>query len=130
MKNTYIYPAIFYYDDDGISIEFPDLPGCCPCATMTDEAIKNAREALGVHLYGMEQDNDIIPEPSDPKDIEIEKGAVLMLVDVFMPVFREQMSNKVIKKTLTIPYWLNAKAESIGINFSQTLQEALKEKIQ
>ena len=67
MKDTYIYPAVFYYDEDGISIDFPDLPGCCPCADTTEEAVKNAREALGVHLCGMELDNDEIPEPSKPQ---------------------------------------------------------------
>ena len=61
LKNRYAYPAIFSYDDDGISIEFPDLPGCCPCADKddTDMAIRNAREALGLHMWGIEDDNDL-----------------------------------------------------------------------
>ncbi|MBP5212702.1 MAG: type II toxin-antitoxin system HicB family antitoxin [Pyramidobacter sp.] len=54
MKDTCIYPAIFDFADDGISIEFPDLPGCLPCAHSQEEAVKNAREALGLHLWGME----------------------------------------------------------------------------
>ena len=111
MKDEYVFPAIFYYDDDGISIEFPDLPGCMPCAQSTEEAVKNAKEALGVHLYGMEKDNDDIPEPTDVKDIEVEEGGVLMLVDVYMPVVRDRINNKYVKKTLTLPYWLNAEAE-------------------
>lgn len=127
MKDTYVYPAIFYYAEDGISIEFPDLPGCLPCADTTEEAIKNAREALGVHLCGMEADGDEIPEPSDIKDITVEDGGVLFLVDVFMPPIRDRIRNKTVKKTLTIPYWLNAEAENRGVNFSGILQEALKE---
>lgn len=126
MKDEYVFPAIFYYDDDGISIEFPDLPGCMPCAQSTEEAVKNAKEALGVHLYGMEKDNDDIPEPTDVKDIEVEEGGVLMLVDVYMPVVRDRINNKYVKKTLTLPYWLNAEAERNGVNFSGVLQEALK----
>ena len=126
MKDEYVFPAIFYYDDDGISIEFPDLPGCMPCAQSTEEAVKNAKEALGVHLYGMEKDNDDIPEPTDVKDIEVEEGGVLMLVDVYMPVVRDRINNKYVKKTLTLPYWLNAEAERNGVNFSGILQEALK----
>lgn len=90
MKDTYIYPAVFYYDEDGISIDFPDLPGCCPCADTTEEAVKNAREALGVHLCGMELDNDEIPEPSKPQGIDT-NGGVLMLVDVFMPPVRDEV---------------------------------------
>lgn len=126
MKDEYVFPAIFYYDEDGISIEFPDLPGCMPCAQSTEEAVKNAKEALGVHLYGMEKDNDDIPEPTDVKDIEVEEGGVLMLVDVYMPVVRDRINNKYVKKTLTLPYWLNAEAERNGVNFSGVLQEALK----
>lgn len=126
MKDEYVFPAIFYYDDDGISIEFPDLPGCLPCAQSTEEAVKNAKEALGVHLYGMEKDGDIIPEPTDVKDIKVEEGGVLMLVDVYMPVVRDRINNKYVKKTLTLPYWLNAEAERNGVNFSGVLQEALK----
>lgn len=56
MKKRYAYVALLSYADDGISIEFPDLPGCLPCAQTTEEAIDNAKEALGLHLWGMEQD--------------------------------------------------------------------------
>jgi predicted RNase H-like HicB family nuclease len=63
-KDRYVFPAIIDYGDDGISIEFPDLPGCIPCTLSTDEAIKNAKEAMGLHLWGMEQDKDVIPEPT------------------------------------------------------------------
>ena len=58
MKNRYSYIAVFSYDEDGISIEFPDLPGWLPCADKdnTEMALANAKEALGVHLFGMEQD--------------------------------------------------------------------------
>lgn len=125
MKDTYIYPAVFYCEEDGISIVFPDLPGCCPCADTISEAVKNAREALGLHLYGMELDGDEIPNPSDPKEIDSD-GGVLMLVDVFMPTVRDRIKNRYIKKTLTIPYWLNAEAERRNVNFSGLLQEALK----
>lgn len=122
----YSFPAFLYYDDDGISIEFPDLPGCCPCAQTTDEAFRNAREALGLHLFGMEQDGDPIPAPTAVNDLHPEEGAVVTMFEVFMPAFRERMNNKVVKKTLTIPAWLNAVALESNVNFSQTLQEALK----
>lgn len=129
MKDKYVFPAVFYYADDGISIEFPDLPGCYPYADTTEEAAKNAKEALGLHLFGMEKDNEEIPEPSDIRNINVEDGSVLMLVEVFMPIVRERINNKYVKKTLTIPYWLNAEAESHGVNFSGILQEALIEKL-
>jgi predicted RNase H-like HicB family nuclease len=129
MKDTYIFPAYFYYDTDGISIEFPDLPGCLPCADTTENAVKNAKEALGLHLYSMEQDGEPIPQPSSPSSLSPEAGGVIMLVEVFMPAIREKIANRTVKKTLTIPYWLNAQAEHVGVNFSKTLQEALIEKL-
>lgn len=129
MKDNYVYPAIFYYNDDGISIEFPDLPGCLPCADTTEEAVKNAKEAMGLHLYSMEKDGDEIPNPSKITDIHVEDNGVLMLIDVFMPLVRDRINNRHVKKTLTLPYWLNAEAEHQGINFSGVLQEALKERL-
>lgn len=129
MKDTYIYPAIFDYAEDGISIEFPDLPGCLPCADNVEEAVKNAREALMLHLYGMEEDGDEIPDATPVNMIKCEKNQAIMLVDVFMPPFREKQKTRYVKKTLSIPAWLNAEAEHCGINFSAVLQEALKERL-
>lgn len=125
----YSYPAFFYYDEDGISIEFPDLPGCLPCAHSTEEAFKNAREALGLHLFGMEQDAESIPDPTPVKALRPENGAVVSVVEVFMPAIRERINNKVVKKTLTIPVWLNAAALERNVNFSQVLQDALKQQL-
>ena len=122
----YAYPAFLYYDEDGISIEFPDLPGCLPCAQTTEEAFKNAKEALGLHLYGMERDHDPIPEPSDLRELHPEEGAVVTMVEVFMPSIRDRIDNRVVKKTLTIPAWLNREAEAAQGNFSPILQDGLK----
>ena len=74
-KDKYSYIALFTYEEDGISIKFPDLPGCYPYADKdnTDEALKNAKEALGLHLWGMEQDHEIIPEPSLITDLNLQQ---------------------------------------------------------
>ena len=125
LKDTYIFPAIFDYSEDGISIEFPDLPGCLPCADNVDEAVKNAKEALQLHLYGMEQDNEEIPQPSKINEIKTAENQSIILIEVFMPPFREKMHKRYVKKTLSIPSWLNAEAEHSGINFSAVLQKAL-----
>ncbi len=125
----YAFPAFLYYDDDGISIEFPDLPGCLPCADTTEDAFRNAREALGLHLFGMEQDGEPIPEPTPIQQLSPEDGAVVSMVEVFMPAVRERMNTKMVKKTLTIPAWLNALALENGVNFSQVLQDALKSRL-
>lgn len=127
MKDTYIYPAILTYAEDGISIEFPDLPGCLPCAHTTEEAIKNAKEAMSLHLWSMEKDNDPIPLPTDITAINLAQDEIPLMVDVFMPPIRERQNNHIVKKTLSIPSWLNAKAEYAGVNLSQLLQASLKE---
>ena len=127
MKDKYIYPAILTYADDGISIEFPDLPGCLPCASSTEEALNNAKEALELHLYGMEEDGDEIPKLTDIKEIKLEKNQVVILVEVWMGLIRDEIENKSINKNLTIPKWLNDLAEKNHVNFSQVLQVALKE---
>lgn len=124
--NHYEFPAFFYFDEDGISIEFPDLPGCLPCAQTTEEAFRNAKEALGLHLFGMEQDGDAIPNPTSVKDLRPQAGAAVAMVEVFMPSVRDRINNKVVKKTLTLPAWLNREAEGANVNFSLVLQEGLK----
>ena len=128
-KDNYIYPAIFNYDDDGISIKFPDLPGCFSCGFSTEEAIRNAREALGLHLFNMEDDNDLIPEPSDILGIKHEPNQAVVYIDVFMPRVRDSINNKAVTKAVTVPQWLLNAGKKADINFSQTLQDALMEKL-
>ena len=125
MKDRYSFIAIFDVADDGISIEFPDLPGCLPCADTMDEALKNAREALGLHLWGMEQDGEEIPEATAIQDITLEKNQVPAVVEVFMPSFRDKLNNRFVKKTLSLPAWLADMADKDGVNCSKVFQNAL-----
>lgn len=125
LPNYYTYPAIFNYEQNGISIEFPDLPGCLPCGSTEIEAITNAQEALGLHLFGIEQDNEPIPTPTPISELKQPKNSAIILVTTFMPSIRDAAINKSIKKTLTIPAWLNYKAERANVNFSKLLQDSL-----
>ena len=127
LKDRYSYVAIFSYDSDGISIEFPDLPGCCPCADDTETALKNAKEALGLHIWGMEQDEEVLPEPTAINHITLAANQVPVLIEVFMPPVRERINSKFVKKTLSLPAWLAAKAEEDGVNCSKIFQNALIE---
>lgn len=81
MIERYIYPAIFDYDTDGIAVEFPDLPGCLTCGDDIDEAVKNAKECLGLHLYGMRKDNDPIPESTPVYKIKCEENQEIRLIE-------------------------------------------------
>ena len=129
MKDRYCYVAIFNYEEEGIAIEFPDLPGCFPCADKddTEGALKNAKEALGLHIWGMEQDGEELPVASAITDISLEKNQIPVLIDVFMPPIRERINSKFVKKTLSLPAWLAAKADEEGVNCSRLFQNALME---
>jgi len=127
--DNYIFPCVLIYQTDGVAVYFPDLDGCVSFGENEQQAFLNAKEALALHLYGMEQDGDIIPVASTVKSIELDENEQVVLVDTYMPTFRAKQASKFIKKTLTIPEWLNVAAEREGINFSQVLQGALKEKL-
>lgn len=127
MKNTYIFPALFEQDSHGVAILFPDLPGCLPCADTMEEAFKNAKEALQLHLYGMEEDGEPIPEPSKIENLPRTDNQLVAMIDVWMPSFREKMLNKSTNKTVTLPRWLDLLAKQNHVNYSRLLQSSLKE---
>ncbi|MDR1579295.1 MAG: type II toxin-antitoxin system HicB family antitoxin [Synergistaceae bacterium] len=126
MRDRYIFPAVFNYADDGISVSFPDLPGCFTCGDTDEEAIKMAEEALGLHLWGMENDGDPIPDPSRGDKIRIEPNERIFLVDIWMPQVRKEVQPIYVKKTLTIPADLNEAALKADLNFSQILASELR----
>ena len=130
LPDRYHYIAILEYSENGtIGVYFPDLPGCVSAADTTEKAIENAKEALSLHLYGMEEDGEDIPAPSDLMAIELDKGEIPTMIEVFMKPFREKMHTRYVKKTLSIPNWLNTAAEAQHINFSAVLQSALMEQL-
>ncbi|PWA12660.1 pilus assembly protein HicB [Pueribacillus theae] len=128
----YLFPAIFDQGNDGsegYTVTFPDLPGCITEGSDLQEAMSMARDALSGFLYGMEEDGETIPTPSSPANVQIEKGAFVALVEAWTDIIREETENKAVKKTLTIPKWLNDAAEKEGVNFSHLLQYAIKERL-
>lgn len=102
MKDRYVYVAVLTYEENGITIEFPDLPGCYPCAEKDDieGALQNAKEALGLHIWGMEQDGEELPYPTNITELSLEKGQIPVLIDVFIPPVRERINSKFVKKRL------------------------------
>lgn len=127
MKDYYVFPARIFVEADGVSVEFPDLPGCLTCGDTEEEALKNAKEALALHLYGMEQDGDPIPEPSKIKDLKSDESQLYALIEVWMVPFRDKLANKAEKVTTTIPRWLKSVGDERGVSYSDILQKALKE---
>lgn len=129
-QERYLYPAVLTYEEGyEIAVTFPDLPGCATSGETDADAVAAGREALGLHLFGMEEDGDELPTPSQAKDIKLEDGEVIAMIDVFMPSVRLNQKNKAVNRTVTLPAWLNAKAVECGINFSQLLQDAIKREI-
>ena len=127
---THLYPAFFRRTDPGgYSADFPDLPGCASAGATLEEVFAGARESLSLHLYGLLEDGDDVPKASDPETIPLEAGAFIALVEGHPDMVRDELRSRSVKKTLTIPSWINEEAERRRINFSQVLQEALRERL-
>ncbi|TEB10850.1 type II toxin-antitoxin system HicB family antitoxin [Pelotomaculum propionicicum] len=139
-KNYYAYPGVFHIwlDKDNhkqIDVTFPDLPGCFagpgPDATF-EEALDAAREGLALHLEGMIEDNEAIPEPTSIENLKIDKdypegGSVIVaLVDVILSLYRNKKTEYA-RVNVTIPYWLKELAENKNVNYSKVLREGLYE---
>ena len=88
---------------------------------------KNAKEVLELTLYNREEDKIKIPEPTPLEKIKCKENEKTVAISVWMPLVRNEMEEQSVKKTLTIPCWLNKLAEEQNINFSKLLQSALKE---
>ena len=128
-QDRYFYPAIFTYEEgQEIAITFPDFE-VATSGENDDDALLSARECLGITIYGLEEDNESIPEPSALSSIEVNKNERAVLIDVFMPSIRMANVNKSINRTVTLPAWLNSAALENNLNFSQVLQDALKERL-
>lgn len=122
----FVYPAIFHKEEESYWVEFPDLEGCHTYGSSINDAIESAQEALAAYLLTLLEHGDPIVSPSDISVFHVDDGFT-SLVSCDIDQYKD---TKAVKKTLTIPSWLNDRAISMGINFSQVLQEAILSKIQ
>lgn len=133
------YPACFFKEEGGYSVIFPDLNWLSTCGETLDEALEMSIDCLAGYLFTCQKDGNTIPAPSAmenidldkiAKDLEIDPGeAFANIVTVDVAEYAKTHFEKSVKKTLTIPAWLNAAALEKGVNFSQVLQDALKERL-
>ena len=125
----YVYPAIFTQEETGFSVWFPDLEGCYTCGDDLN-AIVMAEDVLAYVLYDYEREGKEIPKPSARNMLQLESEQDFVN-DIACDTieYAKLHNNKAVKKTLTIPEWLNEEAMALGVNFSQVLQEALLSKI-
>lgn len=125
-KITYL--AVLERSEEGYGVYFPDLPGCISYGKDIEDARKNATEALELHFYGIEKEKEIIPEASqdiDRKDLN-EKD-IIVAIDIFPDIVRDEMDNRRVKTNVTIPAWLKEIAEDRGVNYSRLLESSLVE---
>lgn len=128
--NRLFYPAIFHKaEEGGFWVSFPDLPECLTQGDDMQQAYEMAVDALGLSLTTLAERHEDIPEASEPDMVNAEDG-FLVVVEFDMAEYRRKHCSRAVKKTLSIPEWLNEAAMRQNINFSQVLQEALMSKIQ
>lgn len=118
------YPAIFTLEDEQYWVEFIDLEDCFSDGTNLAEAMENAKEAMGLFLEDLEE----YPKcTTDIKNIKLKENQLISFVTINLEDHKKKYETKSIKKTLSIPAWLNTIAEKENVNFSQILQKALIE---
>ena len=121
----YVYPAILYPDDGMIGVTVPDLPGCHTFGNNTADALLMAKDAIEMWLWNAENENKEIPKAS--KGIQPKENEVVTLIVADTDEYRKANDTIAVKKTLSIPSWLNREAEKANAPFSQILQQGLKE---
>lgn len=126
----YVYPAVFHPErEGGFSVYFPDIERGATQGESVSECIEMAEDFLCLALYQMEEQQTQRPPATPMKEIEADHNDMVTLISVDTDDYRRYYENKLVKKTLNIPSWLNKRAEAANINFSQTLQKALKEEL-
>ena len=125
------YPACFIKEDNGYSVIFPDLNNLSTCGHTLDEAFSMAVDCLAGYLHWLQKDGEIAPAASSIERInpaEIAEELDVIPEKAFVNIVTVDVEESV-KKTLTIPAWLNKAALEQNINFSQVLQDALKSQL-
>lgn len=125
----YIYPVLFTKDDDVYLIHFPDLPNIFSEGDSLIDAMDMAEDALSLWLWNAEDSGDEIPSPSNPSELEVPRNAIVSLVKADTLKYRQLHDTQAVKKTLTIPRWLDILAKSNNVNFSNILQNALMKEL-
>lgn len=133
------YPACFIKESNGYSVIFPDLNYLATCGDTLDKALAMAVDCLAGYLYWLQKDGEAAPSASSidkinpveiAEDLEVSpKESFVNIITVDVEEYAKVHFEKSVKKTLTIPAWLNTAALEQNINFSQVLQEALLAKI-
>lgn len=124
------YPAVIHPENDGgFSIWLIDIEGCASQGETLSETIENMKDALGLFYEDAAERNATLPAPSSPNRIELETGEFVAVIEFSPGEYLKNRSTRAVKKTLSIPAWLNSMAEAKQINFSAVLQSALVDRL-
>ena len=126
----YVYPAIFEKDElGGFAVTFPDIENCFTQGNDLNDAITMAEDVLNLILWTLEDDKQPIPSPTPISQIQADGDSFVSYIQADTIAYRKKHSPKAVKKTLSIPQWMNQMALDAHINFSQVLQDALAQKL-
>lgn len=129
MNNTFIFPAVVEQSESGgVGLYFPDIPGTAVLAPDIQTAIRDAKSMLIDRILEMEDNNMAIPSPSEPGDIELNDASDrIVFVEVFLPPYRDAAANRAVTISCTVPQWMREAGREASLNFSQLLQNSVKE---
>lgn len=126
MRENYVYPVILHKENERFTITFPDFPEQMTEASTEEDAIVAAQEVLALCISDNEDMEKENPIPTEQNAIELSKEDKLVYVHVWMPYFRQVEKVVYVKKTLTIPKWIDEMAKAKNVNFSAILVKGLK----
>ena len=127
--SSIFYPAIFHNEDGGYWAEFPDLPGCFTDGDTVEEVLSMAKEALEGYLFSMKDHGEAFPAPSNPTDVKASGNDFVSLVEYDEAAYIRRQDQRSVKKTLSIPRWLDTLAKEHNLNFSNLLQNAIRREL-
>jgi predicted RNase H-like HicB family nuclease len=129
---SYVYPAIFEPDEEGSGycVYFPDLENIFTQGDTLVHAMEMAQDALCLMLYDMERKGTLIPEAGNADNHMVKQGSIVNLVACDTKFYKNYFEGKSVKVNVTLPLWLKEEGEKRHINFSQLLQNGVKEYLQ
>lgn len=128
--STYAYPAVFSFSEGLWGVSFPDLDNAFTASETLEQAILEAKCVLEECLYFREEQHDVIPTPTALNKVKASSGDVVQLVVADMTETRREMSQRAVKKTLTIPYWMEEELKKVPtLNVSALLQRAITKEL-
>ena len=127
--SKYVYSALLEPEEGKFNVTFPDLEDCYTCGDDLQDAVKMGHDVLASYLTWHEDHHQFIPEATNPQTVYVPDNAIQTLIDIDTDLYRKLLSNRSVKKTLTIPEWMDEKGKAKGINFSKVLQEALEKEL-